>query len=132
LKEVWDIDIITNNVKNEFPKEEVEILFNAANRNKLTVEQAVILFAIRKAENGPKNKELGIMNKKANTFDLQAGWCSSTIKKNYDRWISAGKQESYIEFLGSKYCPVGADNDPSGLNNNWIPNVEYWVSRLSN
>lgn len=28
-----------------------------------------------------------------------------------------------IESIGRKYCPVGAKNDPNGLNNHWIPNV---------
>jgi len=134
LKEIWDVDKISNNVKKEFPEEEVNILFSAANRNKLTVEQSVILFAIRKVENGGFGREMGIINKKANTFDLQAGWCAATIQKNYDRWIKDGKKNSYIEFLGNRYCPTTGNlsNTEKELNGNWIPNIEYWVHRLSN
>lgn len=29
-----------------------------------------------------------------------------------------------IEKLGSVYAPIGADNDPTGLNNHWVPTVE--------
>ena len=25
-----------------------------------------------------------------------------------------------IETIGNKYCPVGAKNDPKGLNKNWV------------
>lgn len=28
-----------------------------------------------------------------------------------------------IEKIGAKYCPVGASNDPKGLNQYWVPNV---------
>ncbi|WP_019156877.1 C40 family peptidase [Robertmurraya massiliosenegalensis] len=35
-----------------------------------------------------------------------------------------------IEQLGSKYAPVGAANDPSGLNNHWVPNVTKIVTQL--
>src|SRR5699024_5534210 len=33
-----------------------------------------------------------------------------------------------IEDLGNTYAPIGADNDPNGLNKNWIPTV----TKLSN
>jgi hypothetical protein len=29
----------------------------------------------------------------------------------------------FIEFLGSRWAPVGAANDPNGLNANWVANV---------
>lgn len=31
---------------------------------------------------------------------------------------------STVEKLGSVYCPVGAANDPTGLNANWVPSVK--------
>ena len=30
---------------------------------------------------------------------------------------------TFIEFLGARWAPVGADNDPTALNVNWVPNV---------
>jgi hypothetical protein len=37
-----------------------------------------------------------------------------------------------IELIGSKYCPVGASNDPAGLNENWVPRVtEIYLDLLS-
>jgi len=35
-----------------------------------------------------------------------------------------------IEGLGSVYAPVGAENDPNGLNEHWVPSVKEFVSDL--
>jgi hypothetical protein len=51
-------------------------------------------------------------------------------RKNYDRWVKAGKHGKFIHFLGRVYCPVGAKNDPKGLNVHWIRNVSKFVSRF--
>ena len=34
------------------------------------------------------------------------------------------RQLSTVEKLGSVYCPVGAANDPTGLNASWVPSVK--------
>ena len=31
--------------------------------------------------------------------------------------------EDFVAFLGSRWAPVGAENDPTNLNANWVPNV---------
>lgn len=36
-----------------------------------------------------------------------------------------------VEKLGSVYCPVGADNDPTGLNKNWVPTVKDMMKTFS-
>jgi hypothetical protein len=33
----------------------------------------------------------------------------------------------FVTFLGSRYCPVGAKNDPTGLNINWTQNVRWFL-----
>lgn len=119
-----------NNFSKYFSEKEIGIITNAGKRNGLTDNQMIILFAIRKAENGGPGREWGILNAKANSFDLQAGWCAATIKKNYARWESAGKPDDFVTFLGGKYCPVGAANDPKGLNVNWVRNVKTWIHKL--
>lgn len=92
---------------------------------------APIVAAIRKAENGAAGREYGIlgeavrrdMKRRGDTYRVQAGWCAATVQKNYDRWVKAGSKGDFIVFLGNRYCPVGAKNDPNGLNRNWIKNV---------
>ena len=53
-----------------------------------------------------------------NTLDEGIEAFVSNLKRNYyDKGLNT------IEKIGSKYCPVGASNDPTGLNKNWIPGV---------
>ena len=35
-----------------------------------------------------------------------------------------------ISDLGSVYAPIGADNEPTGLNNHWAPNVTALVAQF--
>ena len=35
------------------------------------------------------------------------------------------------EKIGKKYAPVGAENDPTDLNSNWVPNVKKFTSEIS-
>ncbi|HHP8973516.1 TPA: M23 family metallopeptidase, partial [Listeria monocytogenes] len=34
------------------------------------------------------------------------------------------------ETIQPKYCPVGASNDPTGLNNNWLTTVNFFLDEL--
>jgi hypothetical protein len=93
---------------------------------------APIVAAIRYSENGGKGKEYGILHKRVKpTYRSQAGWCAATVQKNYDRWVKAGSKGDYITFLGKRYCPVGAENDPNGLNRHWISNVTHYTKKFS-
>ena len=107
-------------------------------RPELRSELAPIVAAIRFAENGAAGREYGIlgagvkrdMKRKGDTYRPQAGWSAATVQKNYDRWVKAGKPGEFIAFLGKRYCPVGADNDPNGLNKHWINNVTRLTKEL--
>jgi beta-N-acetylglucosaminidase len=35
-----------------------------------------------------------------------------------------------IPKIGSKYAPIGADNDPTGLNNHWVTGVSHYLEQL--
>jgi len=100
-------------------------------RPEMRRELAPIVAAIRHAENGGKGREYGILHPRVKpTYRSQAGWCAATVQKNYDRWTKAGKRGAFVVFLGRRYCPVGAENDPQGLNRHWIKNVSHYVSRF--
>ena len=114
--------------------EEFETIMEAARENDCTEPELLsILFAIRTAENGRAGIEFGVLNPKAvdqpNSLRVQAGWCAATVSKNHKRWIDSGENVDFITFLGNRYCPVGADNDPNGLNKHWIPNVRKIAER---
>ena len=50
--------------------------------------------------------------------------CFNTVRNNYIRWQAAGKTNDFIQFLGARYCPIGAKDDPRNLNSNWVRNVK--------
>ena len=89
-----------------------------------------IFLAIRVSENGAAGREWGILRAEANTFRRQAGWAAATVNLNYDRW-SRSKEGPFLQSLQRRYCPVGAENDPTGLNSNWLKNVTAWSEQFS-
>jgi hypothetical protein len=81
--------------------------------------------AIYYAEGGARtNYPYGILTKYKTTTPRQA--CINTINHALKDWDGRG---DFISFLGSRYCPVGAANDPRGLNRNWISNVRRIYER---
>lgn len=80
--------------------------------------------AIHKAEG---NDNYGILTKYKHTTYRQA--CKNTVLHNYKRWLKSGESISFLRFLGNRYCPLGSNNDPTGLNRYWIKNVGYYLER---
>lgn len=111
---------------------EIPIIKKAAERNGIQYQSNdwYLLLAIRMAENGRPGQEFGIMNKKAYNLDLQAAWCACTIRNQHKRSGIKEVNEKYLLSLANRYCPVGAENDPQGLNKNWIKNVTYHYNKL--
>lgn len=79
--------------------------------------------AIGKAENSTSHP-YGILKKYKTTTPRQA--CINTIRHARRDWDGKG---DFIVFLGSRYCPIGAKNDPTGLNKNWVKNVKYFLAK---
>ncbi len=115
------------NLKQEFGKE-YEIIMAAAARNACEGDNLLILFAIRKAENGPPGNEFGIEVQRGMGLNTQAGWAAATIMKNRERWNALKGYEElfgvqgFINFLGKRYCPLNSEV--------WIKNVTYWFKKL--
>ena len=102
-------------------------------RPELRDELAPIVAAIRHSENGRAGREYGILHPKAlgKSYRTQAGWCAATVQKHYDRWHKAGRKGDFLESLARRYCPVGADNDPTGLNKHWLKNVTHFTQKFN-
>ena len=97
-------------------------IFVSCAKAEYTDEQ--IANAIYLAEGGAKTSHpYGILVHYKTTSPRQA--CLNTIA-HARRDFKGG---DFIVFLGSRYCPVGAANDPTGLNKNWIKNVKYFLER---
>lgn len=90
-----------------------------------TIPTNKIVDAIYVAEGGSKTKHpFGVLSVKCNGYTACRKICTNTVNNNKKRFAKQTKYKDFIAFLGSKYCPVGANNDPRGLNKNWVKNVK--------
>jgi len=113
------------------PERERRVALSAAARNGLTVWETEVLVGIRLVENGGKGREFGVLDPRAldRGIDVQAGWAAATVRRNRDRFVTAtgrrpeADKAGYVTFLAARYCPLGAGNDPGGLNRNWRGNM---------
>lgn len=112
-------------------------IYNKALESELTHEQAILVVAISKHETGNWTSSLyknnnnfgGIYNSREKKFysyesnekGLQA--FVNLLKNNY-----FGKGLDTIEKIGNVYCPVGAENDPTGVNQHWVPRVTQYYN----
>lgn len=82
--------------------------------------------AIYKAEGGSRaSHAYGILAHYKHTTPRQA--CLNTIANARCKYEKSDKYIDFISFLGKIYCPIGASNDPMGLNKNWVKNVRYFL-----
>lgn len=91
------------------------------------------LQALRRAENGGPGREFGVLSVPAPTYEDQARVAAETIRRNVERFEGVGGQAvdaatgrytpEFIEFFSRRYAPVGAANDPRGLNRHHARNL---------
>ncbi len=93
------------------------------------VNPYALLLAIRCAEGGRKGFEFGIVAAKDTDLRTQAEWACATVKKNLERFRKSGEKD-IIEFLGKRWAPIGAENDPLGLNRHWVRNVRFFYEKF--
>ena len=92
-----------------------------------------ILVALRRTENGAPGKEFGVVAVAANGLDAQARVAANTIRNTLQRFERGGGRavdpltgrytDGFLRFLSARYAPVGAPNDPTGLNRNHTANL---------
>lgn len=95
-----------------------------------TVDQYVQ--AIYKTEGGDNAQyPYGIRSIKCDTKQACERIARNTVKNNIKRYLDYGKNKypSYLEFLASRYAPIGVTNDPKNLNKNWLKNMRYFLSK---
>lgn len=93
-------------------------------------EAEKIADAIYKAEGGAKAKKpYGILSVKVSSEAEARRVAINTIKNNWKRWQEAGRPGEYLAFLARRYAPIGAANDPTALNRNWLKNVKALLDK---
>jgi len=113
--------------------EELTFILNMTERSfeplgRYPVNPFALMLAIRESERGKPGLEFGVMHPEARHTNLytQTEWAVATVKKNLERFENQFEEKDFITFLGKRYAPLGAKNDPEGLNQNWVKNVKYW------
>ena len=105
-------------------------IYNKAIEKGLTENQSLLVVAISAHETGYWTSKVFTENHNFGGIMASKGLKSySTYEEGLDHFVSVLKNYYFnkglttIEQIGAKYCPVGAENDPKGLNVNWVPSV---------
>jgi len=98
------------------------------------------LHALRRAENGGPGREFGVLSVPAPTYQDQARVAAESIRRNVERFDAQGRSaidpatgrytEEFIRFFSSRYAPIGAGNDPAGLNRSHARNLIRLYAQL--
>ena len=85
-----------------------------------------LLSALRRTENGGMGREFGVLSVAAPDVEAQARVAANTIRNTQARFEQEGGTvvdaasgrytEAFLRFFSSRYAPLGAQNDPAGLN----------------
>jgi len=90
------------------------------------IDENRLVDAIGHAENS-KTHPYGILATYKHTTPRQA--CLNTVKSALKRYEKTNQKENFISYLSKSYCPIGAKNDPSNLNANWVKNVTFFYNK---
>lgn len=104
----------------------------------------LFIAAIRKTENGSDDIAFGILDGKTHGYQAQLAACAATVRNRLaayginplerDTSVSPPRlryTEDFIRWFAAIYAPtVGATNDPTSLNKNWIANCLSWYGKF--
>lgn len=109
-------------------------------RQQLTISKDVLkefipkmVEAIKHAENDPGRH--GVLSVKTKNPEAVV---KESVENNILRWTS-GKNPApwikerpakFVDFMQRRWAPIGAENDPKNKNQNWAPNVRYFLRKL--
>lgn len=133
-------EIIENKKENKCNLGTIECkIFDKTKEYKMTDEQAYLLIAISRHETGNwtssafknKNNFGGLMGsnglKTYSSFDEGLDAFVSLLKNRYfDKGLNTPEKIQPV------YCPIGAKNDPNGLNKYWKTNVKKYYNEYLN
>lgn len=131
--ETTEKPVVKEKVENttcELDNENACNIYNKAIEKGLTEKQSLLVVAISTHETGYWTSKAFTENHNFGGIMTSKGLKSySTYEEGLDHFVSVLKNYYFdkglitIEQIGAKYCPVGAENDPKGLNVNWVPSV---------
>ena len=115
------------------------VIYDEAIEQGLSKKEAMIAIAISKHETGNytskiflnKNNIGGLYNGSTKSF-----YSYNSVDEGVEAYIQNLKKGYFdkglntIEKIQKKYAPINADNDPTGLNNEWVSGVTYFYNEL--
>jgi hypothetical protein len=90
-------------------------------------ENSLIAEAIKSAEGDPSRFGVRSVNVKSRGEAQRV--LDNSVRNNRLRWEKAGKPGKFVDFMSKRWAPIGASNDPKGLNKNWSGNVRAALKR---
>lgn len=131
----------TEETKTDVPACQLSVIeckiYNKALEVGLNESQAYVLLAISKHETGSWTSTLFVKhNNFGGLYNGAKGqfYSYSTQEEGLNAFVNLLKNRYYgqgldtIQKIGSVYCPVGAGNDPQGLNQYWVPKVTQFYN----
>jgi hypothetical protein len=77
-----------------------------------------------------KNNVAGMMGKNGlKSYDSIEESIFDMARNLRENYLNEGK--TTIAAIGNKYAPVGAANDPTGLNNHWVKGVQSYLDKMT-
>ena len=134
-EKVLTIMVVDNSKEKELSKRQFENnneqnIYNVAIANGLTDNQAILLIAISRHETGNwTSKAFKNNNNFGGIMDYDGLRHYNSYLEGLNDFVRILKTYYFemgfdtIEKIGAKYCPVGAKNDPQGLNKYWVGGV---------
>lgn len=127
------IKAISNNLKGKF-NGKAEYLYNTSKNYNVN---PMLVAAICYHETGNGSSEMCVKRNNPGGITTNNGFAKyQTLENGIDAMCRLLK-ENYIDegltdisSIGKKYCPIGASNDPSGLNKYWIPLVTKTYQKI--
>jgi hypothetical protein len=120
------------------PSEETATIAREADRTGI---DPALLVALRRTENGRPGREFGVLSVAADGQEAQARVAANTVRNTILRFERGGGvtvdpatnrySEAFLRFLSSRYAPIGAANDPAGLNRHHAPNLIALYRKVS-
>lgn len=102
----------------------------------------VALAALRKTEWGREGREFGVLGlPSVDTYEEQCHVAANTIRNHFERYKKARPgfpvrdsfgflTADFLRHLSARYAPLGAENDPKGLNANHAGNLVQFAVRF--
>lgn len=109
------------------------VLEEVLREEKADPRQKALAYAIAEAENDTQGM-YGVRSVRVSNRKEAARVLMNSIRNNQRRHLQAGApggDEGFVDFMGKRWAPPSAPNDPNNLNANWAGNVRSILKRSS-